>query len=36
VSLGRTLVSLTMPLMLATFEFDSPVRLCQSELHNPF
>src|SRR6201994_2108341 len=36
VSLGRALVSLAMRPMLATFEFDSPVRPCQSEFRNPF
>src|ERR1700757_4388405 len=36
VSLRRALVSLSMRPMLAAFEFDSPVRLCQSGFCNPF
>lgn len=35
VSLRRALVSLSMRPMLAIFEFDSPVWLCQSEFRNP-
>src|SRR5271166_5735771 len=36
VSLGRSLVSLTMHRCYQDFEFDNPVPNCQSESHHPF